>query len=70
MPQPKPVVVPPPPPPPKPAPTPPTLANLLSGAVALLKLDAYYAITLMKDNMWLLGTGTLFDCMLDYTDTI
>ena len=34
MPQPKPVVVPPPPPPPKPAPTPPTLANLLSGAVA------------------------------------
>lgn len=45
MPEPKPVVVPPPPPPPKPAPTPPTLANLLSGAVALLKLDAYYAIT-------------------------
>lgn len=31
---PQPMVVPPPPPPPKPAPTPPTLANLLSGAVA------------------------------------
>lgn len=50
MPEPKPVVVPPPPPPPKPAPTPPTLANLLSGAVALLKLDAYYAITIYHND--------------------